>query len=146
MRLAYSFEDSGHPQHVHRGLSDEDGQSRLQEVVREWNDVWRNSRPVLQVYDDGSRLHFYDTRHCASQRSWTAGEVESDVVRLCDAAQTPATLHSQLIARRGPAVSNDEFESAIATLVESKVLLSLNGKLLALGVQCHNLASGTLAA
>ena len=57
MRLAYSFEDSGHPRHVHRAMTDEPGQRRLQEVVREWNESWRTARPVLHVHDDGSRLH-----------------------------------------------------------------------------------------
>jgi magnesium-protoporphyrin IX monomethyl ester (oxidative) cyclase len=141
MRLAYSFEDSGRPRHVHRGLSDEPGQTRLREVVREWNEVWRRSQPVLQVHDEGPRLHFYDTRPCASQRSWMAGKLESDVYRLCDAAQTRAELNAQLSALLGLSVSCAEVESAIESLLSNKVLLSLNGKLLAIGVSPNELAS-----
>ena len=101
MRLAYSFEDSGRPRHMHRGLSDDPGQNQLREAVREWNDLWRSSRPVLQVYDEGDRLHFFDTRPCANQRNWTAEALEADVYRLCDSAQTPAAVNHELNTQRG---------------------------------------------
>src|SRR6185369_1726521 len=52
MRLAYSFEDRKRKQHMHRAMSDEPGQQRLREVVLQWNDLWRASKPVLQVYED----------------------------------------------------------------------------------------------
>ena len=127
MRLAYSFEDSKRLQHMHRGLSDQPGQQRLQYVVREWNELWRSSRPVLQVYDEGERLHFIDTRPCAIQRSWTVEGLEAEVYRLCDSARTPTALRSQLGAKK-------DLDSAISNLLSSKVLLSINDKLLAIGV------------
>jgi ribosomal peptide maturation radical SAM protein 1 len=138
MRLAYSFEDKGRPRHMHRGLSDDPGQQELREVVRQWNEVWRNSRSVLQVYDDGSALQFFDTRPCAMQRSWIAEGLEADVYRLCDSAQSPSALLQQLSAQRE--VSPPEFQAAIDHLVELKVLLSLNGKLLGLAVSPNQLA------
>src|SRR6185369_11973615 len=81
MRLAYSFEDNGRPRHMHRAFSDEPGQQRLQYVVVEWNQMWRSSRPVLAVYDEGDRLRFFDTRPCAIQRSWTVEGLEADIYR-----------------------------------------------------------------
>lgn len=134
MRLAYSFQDSGRPRHVHRGLSDQAGQLELQRVVWEWNEIWRSSRPVLQVYDEGNRLHFFDTRPCANQRSWTAEGLAAEVYRLCDSAQTRAALVRQMSTRPGAEVSRQEIDPAIDSLLDTKVLLSLNGKLLALGV------------
>jgi ribosomal peptide maturation radical SAM protein 1 len=134
MRLAYSFEDSGRPRHMHRALSDEPGQQRLQYVVVEWNRMWRSSRPVLEVRDDGERLHFFDTRPCAIQRSWTVAGLEADIYRLCDAARPLAALKSQLSATRGSEVSAEELEPAINNLLTTKTLLSLNDKLLAIGV------------
>ncbi len=134
MRLAYSFQDSGRPRHVHRGLSDQAGQLELQRVVWEWNEIWRSSRPVLQVYDEGNRLHFFDTRPCANQRSWTAEGLAAEVYRLCDSAQTRAALVRQLSTPPGAEVSRQEIDPAIDSLLDTKVLLSLNGKLLALGV------------
>lgn len=135
MRLAYSFEDSGRPRHVHRGLSHDPGQRKLQEVVWEWNETWRNSQPLLHAYDAGDRVDFYDTRPCARQTNWTATGLESEIYRLCDSAQTPAALLHQLSAQRGAGVSQPEIDPVIDNLLDAKVLLSLNGKLLALGVQ-----------
>jgi magnesium-protoporphyrin IX monomethyl ester (oxidative) cyclase len=135
MRLAYSFEDSGRPSHVHRGLSHEPGTRKLQGVVWDWNELWRNSQPVLQAHAAGDRIQFYDTRPCAKQQSWTAAGLESDVYRLCDSAQTPAAVLHQLNAQREAEVSQAEIDPVIESLLETKVLLSLNGKLLALGVQ-----------
>ncbi len=134
MRLAYSFEDSRQQGHIHRGLQDQPGQQDLQEVVQQWNQVWHASRPVLQVYNERERLHFVDTRPCARQRSWITGELEAEIYRLCDSAQTPAALSKQLSARRGTEVSMPEVEPAIETLCRAKVLLRLNGKLLGVGV------------
>ncbi len=134
MRLAYSFEDSGNRGHVHRGLQDLPGQQELQEVVRRWNDLWYTSRPVLRVYDKGRRLQFIDTRPCSNQRSWTAGEFESDLYRLCDSAQTPASLIKRLSADRETEVTREELDQAINNLCRAKVLLSVSGRLVGVGV------------
>lgn len=134
MRLAYSFEDSGKPAHVHRGVHDEPGHRELQEVVTEWHDRWRTAKPVLEVRDDGTRLHVFDTRPCARRQRWTADELETEVYRLCDSAQTEAALLSQLSQRSAKEISIPEAEHAIARLCDSKVLLPLNGKFLSIGV------------
>jgi ribosomal peptide maturation radical SAM protein 1 len=144
MRLAYSFEDSAQPGHVHRGVHDQPGRQELQELVREWNDRWHSARPVLQFRDDGRCLEFFDTRSCARRRSWTAGELESEIYRQCDSAQTPAALLSRLSQQPGGAVAlsddNIDLEPAIAALCDAKVLLRLNGKLLSLGVSATSVA------
>ena len=121
MRLAYSFEDNKRPQHMHRAFSDEPGQRKLQLVVMEWNELRRTSKPVLKVYDDGERLRFVDTRPYAIQRDWTVGGLEAEVYRMCDSAQKPT----------------EEMSRAAERLLASRVLLSMNGKLLALGVNQH---------
>jgi len=134
MRLAYSFEDEGEPGHIHRGLHDRPGHRALQQVVTHWNRIWSTARPVLQVYDEGRRLQFVDTRPCATLRSWTAGELEAEVYRLCDSAQTPSSLLKRSFTRGGTPVSTQEVEHAIETLCGAKVLVPLSGKLLAVGV------------
>jgi magnesium-protoporphyrin IX monomethyl ester (oxidative) cyclase len=132
-RLAYSFEDRGRPRHVHRALTDEPGQHALQQVVRQWNECWRALRPVLHVHDEGRRLRFFDTRPCATRSSWRADPLTAEIYRLCDSAQTPAGL-DQRLASRGASATTQEIESALTELLDAKVLLSLKGKLLALGV------------
>ena len=49
MRVAYSFEDFDDGGHVHRGVHRQPGQRALQEVLAEWNSLWRGAR--LRVYD-----------------------------------------------------------------------------------------------
>jgi ribosomal peptide maturation radical SAM protein 1 len=134
MRLAYSFEDSRAPGHIHRGLQEHPGQQHLQEVVQQWNQIWHTSRPVLRVQEEGRLLRITDTRPCARQGSWTLGAREAEIYRLCDTAQTPAILGKQLSKLRGAEVSIEELEPAVESLCSAKILLRLNGKLLALGV------------
>lgn len=129
MRLAYSFEDAGQREHIHRSKQVYPGQQHLQTVVSEWNDVWTSRQPRLLVEDDGYRLSFTDTRPCARSRNWTATETESSLYRLCDTAQSPSSLQKQL------ATSPKDFHSAVESLGDAQVLLSMNGKLLALAVR-----------
>lgn len=131
MRLAYSFEDSNRPGHAHRGFQEAPGQQRLQDAVQEWNSLWNGSRPVLRAFDDGERLHFFDTRPCAVQQQWTAGEIEGQIYKLCDCAQAPTALVEQLTVR-GKSVTLEGVKAGIETLCAAKVALHLNGKLLVL--------------
>jgi magnesium-protoporphyrin IX monomethyl ester (oxidative) cyclase len=140
MRLAYSFEDRERPRHVHRSLTEEPGQSQLQEVVWRWNHSWRASPPVLHVHDEGHRLCFLDTRPCARHRSWSTDGLGAAIYRLCDSAQTRTGLMHRLSTERGTDVTVAEVESAIAELLDAKVMLSLKGKVLALGVCPDRLA------
>jgi magnesium-protoporphyrin IX monomethyl ester (oxidative) cyclase len=119
-RLAYSFEDSKRPRHMHRAMSEEPGQQQLQEVVRHWNELWRTSKPVLQVYDDGDGLRIVDTRPCAIQSNWTISGPAADIYRLCDSAQPIATIKSP---------------AAVDTLLKNKVMLRINDKLLSIGTK-----------
>jgi magnesium-protoporphyrin IX monomethyl ester (oxidative) cyclase len=133
MRLAYSFEDSKRPAHVHRALQEGPGQQQLQEAVKQWNHLWYSSRPLLQAYDDGRRLQILDTRPCARKSNWIAGELEAEVCRLCDSGQSPSALLKAL-STRGTHVSMAELEDTIETLCTAKVVLRLNGKLLGVAV------------
>jgi magnesium-protoporphyrin IX monomethyl ester (oxidative) cyclase len=126
MRLAYSFEDSGHPMHIHRSVQDGPGRSALYTSVRQWNDAWQFVPPQLYVDDDGERLQVTDTRPCALARNRILTGLEATVYRLCETAQTAMALE-----RSG--LSWTEAEPAIDALCESRLLLRLNGKLLSLG-------------
>jgi hypothetical protein len=58
----------------------------------------------------------------------------SFAIRLCDSAQTLAALKSQLSVESGTEVSLKEMELAISGLLDTRVLLSMNDKLLSIGV------------
>lgn len=126
MRLAYSFEDSAHDGHIHRGQHEQPGQQQLQGVLEEWNKAWYTSRPVLRVYDEGPRLRMVDTRPCAHERTWMVEGLEADVYRICDSAQTEAALQRRLSA--------GNVGAAIDRLCAAKLMLRHDGRLLALGV------------
>ena len=126
MRLAYSFEDVKRPQHMHRAMSDDAGQQQLREVVMQWNDIWRSAKPVLHVYDEGDALRVIDTRPCAIQSNWKLTGLAAQVYRLCDSAQTMATLKSHL---------PEDLTAPIDTLLKNKLMLALNDKLLAIGTK-----------
>ena len=101
-------------------------------MLQEWNNVWRTSRPVLQVHDQGTRLHVFDTRGISGEQTWNTGKLEAEVYRACDSARAPAAVKKVLSDRL--AVSRDEIQSAIDTLCEAKVVLPINDKLLSIGV------------
>jgi magnesium-protoporphyrin IX monomethyl ester (oxidative) cyclase len=125
MRLAYSFEDEKRPRHMHRAMSEAPGHEQLQEAVRYWNDLWRHSKPVLNVSAEGDRLRIRDTRPCAIQSNWTIGGLAAEIYRLCDSAQPITTLKSQFGA---------DFEPALDTLLSNKIVLRMNDKLISIGV------------
>jgi magnesium-protoporphyrin IX monomethyl ester (oxidative) cyclase len=144
MRMAYSFEDAGQPgSHIHRAVQRQPGQQALQEAVRQWNDLWQSSRPVLHVNDDGEQLQITNTRPGARRTSWTVHGLAAEIYRLCDSAQTPAAILKQLSPRRGTAVSAQEAEAALETLCEPNIILRLNGKLLSLGVDPTRIPSAS---
>jgi magnesium-protoporphyrin IX monomethyl ester (oxidative) cyclase len=134
MRMAYSFEDVGDDGPIHRGVHRQPGQRRLQDVLLEWNRVWRTARPILRVTRESNRLHVVDTRRIASRREWVANELQTEIHGLCDSAQTAAALHKQIAARHGAEVSPAEIDEAIGALCDAKIVLPMNGKLLALGI------------
>ena len=134
MRLAYSFENHNHGEHIHRSVQHQPGQQKLQAVIEEWNAIWISSRPVLQVHDEGTQLQFIDTRPCTSDTFWIAGEIEAALYRLCDTAQTTQALLKQLSIQEGSEVTLNDIQPAIDTLCRARVLLPISGKLLGIGI------------
>jgi len=89
------------------------------------------------VDDDGHQLRFFDSRPCTNRTDWTTDGLAANIYRLCDSAQTSAVLIRRLSEQRGTEILMHEFEAAIDSLIEAKVVLPLGGKLLAVGV-CPN--------
>ncbi len=130
MRLAYSFEDLDDAGHVHRGVHRQPGQRALQEVLAQWNGLWRGAPPELRVSAEGARLRIHDTRPRAPCTDWLCSELEARVYPLCDAAVTPASLVKQV-----PEAPPGQVHRAIQDLCAAGLILPLNGKLLGIGVR-----------
>ena len=133
-RLACSFEDVDHPAPLHRGVMKRPGHRAVQEAVRRWCDAWCGSRPVLTVRDEGDRLEIRDTRAGVERPSRTLRGLEAEIYRLCDTAQTTASLPRKLAERsRGQARAAD-VDEAVESLCRNRDLLRLDGVLLSIGV------------
>jgi hypothetical protein len=96
--------------------------------------VWQNARPILRVMREDGRLQVVDTRRVARLREWIADDLQTEIYSLCDCAQTSVSIHKQMAARRGAEVSTRKIDEAIRALCEAKILLPLQGKLLALAI------------
>jgi magnesium-protoporphyrin IX monomethyl ester (oxidative) cyclase len=119
--LAYQFID--------RRASPEDGIG--QQLLLAWLGLWREehqngTRPVLEMQRDGDALDIVDTRSC---RVVDQHRLEGDAARLyaaCDEAIDRDALRARL--------GIDRFDEIAGTLLAAKILLELNGRLLALAV------------
>jgi len=125
MRLAYFFEESDGQKHIHRAIQERPGIQQLQHSVLAWRQLWnRPSLPTLQVTSDISGLNVFDTRPNAPERSYRLGKKEAAVYRFCDVARNPLSIAKHL----------PEHEEAIKELLFRRLALSLNGKVLSLGL------------
>jgi hypothetical protein len=82
-----------------------------------------------------------DTRPCAYQTRWTTEGLETEIYRLCDCAQTPASLVKEISTRRGTTVRMQEIEAGIDTLCRSRIVLRLNNKVLGIAAGTKDLSS-----
>ncbi|MEA2338337.1 MAG: hypothetical protein QOE82_2344 [Thermoanaerobaculia bacterium] len=120
-QLAYQFVD--------RRASLEDGIG--QQLLLAWLGVWREehrdgTRPILEMRRDGDAIDIVDTRSC---RVADHHRLEGDAARLyeaCDEAVDRDALRGRL--------GLDRFEEIVDALLADKILLELNGRLLALAV------------
>ena len=133
-RLASAFEDSRHHAHFHRSVLEKPGAILLGAIAQQWKNAWQSAPPVLLARDLGHELEFFDTRPCASRRTWAADGLASAIYRLCDSARPVTAVVKQLSEETGKAISMKEAEPAIDLLCDAKVMLRSNGKLLALAV------------
>lgn len=97
----------------------------------EWQYIWETKPPVLQAEDIDGVLRIEDTRAVAPARQVTIGGLDRDLLRILDEemftrAQLAARLHEET-GTQAAAV-----EEAIDRLVQRKLLIELDGKLVSL--------------
>jgi ribosomal peptide maturation radical SAM protein 1 len=105
-----------------------------QRLLVAWLGFWRDQhergavRPRLEMRRDGERLHIVDTRSCATAAEHT---LRGDLARIydaCDEAIDQAALRTRL------GIADAAFDEAVRTLMDDKLLLDFDGRLLALAV------------
>jgi ribosomal peptide maturation radical SAM protein 1 len=108
------------------------GRRLLTRSFKEWNLLWTDDPPILEMAIEDDRIEITDTRPIAVERRLTLTGLEREVYLACEEGRTPRWLHESF-ARRG--VEAGAVDRAVAALQEKRILLELDGRLLSLAVR-----------
>ncbi|MEW6363688.1 MAG: RiPP maturation radical SAM C-methyltransferase [Acidobacteriota bacterium] len=93
---------------------------------------WSNNLPVLAMSQSDSEIRIRDTRPVAVSSTFTLHGIEREIYLRCDEACRKATLKT-FLEKQG--YDKDEVEAAVERLLEQKLMVELDGRLLALAVE-----------
>jgi hypothetical protein len=133
-RLVYLFENAA-DLNIARSpilsqLLSRPGVKALKTQVASWQRAfWSDSRPELFVKADADSLTIIDTRDIALDQQISLYGIDRDLCLACDAA-TPLGSLFTMYKKRG--ISRKRVEESINRLEERKVVIELDGRLLAL--------------
>ena len=97
------------------------GIQAVQALVSPWRlSFWGENPPVLEVEDDGETLHVRDTRACAKEKSFLLTGLDRTVYLACEEAPSEDRVTEEAVVRR---------------LIERKLVLPLDRRLIALGLR-----------
>jgi magnesium-protoporphyrin IX monomethyl ester (oxidative) cyclase len=115
---------------------------RAMRLVGVWNRLWGQAGfpkpgklPVLRMSEAPGCLVLEDTRPCAVSPSHVLEGLARDVYRTCAEIQSVPSLLRGLAARNGSEPSPEEVQEILDDLDRRRLLLRLNGKLLALALR-----------
>jgi ribosomal peptide maturation radical SAM protein 1 len=138
--LAYFFEDY---HDTSRGRFQEPGVRRVIDFVLEWHRLFfptsrGSSVPVLSILENRGASLVIDTRLCAERVVTVLQGLADSVYRACRAPCSKEALFDRLKVDTKSKISSTELDDAVAFLLDSKLLLQLNGRFLALATREHN--------
>jgi magnesium-protoporphyrin IX monomethyl ester (oxidative) cyclase len=108
------------------------GLALLMSRVVDWSRRFEDGVPsVLSMSENGATIEIYDTRSCAVARRHTLGEFEAAVYRACEPAAGAGEVCRRLAL---PESEHLSVQAALDRLSESRLVLVLNGRYLALAV------------
>jgi ribosomal peptide maturation radical SAM protein 1 len=102
------------------------------ERVRWATDFWSGNRPVLSMKVSSDEVIIRDTRPIAVESSYVLGAAEREMFLACDQAPSLAAVVRSLMEN---GFTHAEIEVARTSLLERKLLLEIDGRLLALAVR-----------
>ena len=120
----------------HRGMKNGKYQSppgweRVSKAVKGWNSAYYSvEQPVLLMTDDQTCLEITDTRPVAVAKRHTLTGLSRRIYQECDAAPQKEEL---LLRLANEGVSHQAATDVLAALTNNKLLLQIDGRLLALG-------------
>ncbi|MDD5521981.1 MAG: RiPP maturation radical SAM C-methyltransferase [Kiritimatiellae bacterium] len=144
--LAYFFRSENVP-NSDNNHTERNGTNRLNRVLAEWREVFwgklnavtgsdfQNTCPVLTMRDDNRRIRIRDTRPVAVQADIELQGTAAVVYRACDRAQKPESLQ-RIVDENSPVPAPpDALQQVINSLIEMKIMLQVDGRLLSLAVR-----------
>lgn len=134
--IAYLFEDINDPKH---GQINKLGIQTINDIVLEWKNIFssypsEDKRVRLTVRDDGMQSLITDTRPCAKEKNTILQGLSHLVYRECRSPRNKDALLHRLQRTTGLKIETDELDKIIEDLLEKRLMLSLNGKLLSLAL------------
>ncbi len=106
----------------------------LAAAVKAWRAAYAGGRqPALTLEDQGRHIDLTDTRSCARLPRHTLAGLAREVYLACDSAPRRARL-AEKVRVKAPAATEDEVADIAARLVADRLVLELDGRLIALAV------------
>ena len=114
-------------------LLDRSGLRNLRRAVLQWSLAFSSqNRPVLSMKVSDREVMVYDTRPIAVAPSFRLDGAQRELYLACDGAKDEITVREML---RGKGFSSSDADAAIQTLLDSKLLIRIDQRLLALAVE-----------
>lgn len=131
---AYFFEEVGAQDHgrslQHGGATERPGLDAVRDALRAWLTAWREGPiPILTMREEAGVLLVEDTRSCATASTHRLVGVSKRLLEAGEATPPRSRLFSDL-AREG--LSENAMEEALAELVERRLVLEVDGRVLTL--------------
>lgn len=114
------------------GVRSLEGLHMVRIALREWRKYFWNDkyeRPTLTIEHKHPFIRIRDTRPATESQSIELDKLQSSIFMDCDAAQKIDTLKKAYVAAGVP---EDDFDTAIARMVDLKILLHIDNRLLSL--------------
>jgi ribosomal peptide maturation radical SAM protein 1 len=138
--LAYFFstEPGAGPLRYVQTLTEEmagnQGIAAIAGAVKAWRAAYAGGRqPVLTLEDQGKHIDITDTRSCARLPRYTLAGLAREVYLACDSAPRRARL-AEKVRAKAPDATEDQVEDIVARLVADRLVLEVDGRLIALAV------------
>ncbi|MCG9966569.1 RiPP maturation radical SAM C-methyltransferase [Pelotomaculum terephthalicicum JT] len=131
--LSYTFEDEFKNDPLMAVLFDRSGLRNLQRAVFQWSvaSISQN-KPVLSMKVDDEQVIVRDNRPVAVAPSFRLDGAQRELYLACDRAEDETQVREMLL---GKGFSSSDVDAALRTLLDSKLLVRVDQRLLALAVE-----------
>jgi ribosomal peptide maturation radical SAM protein 1 len=112
------------------------GLLRMTREVYKWKTAFakKEARPKLEVAERGDKIVFEDTREVAVAPGFEIEGLEAKIYRVAEHGIAPAHLMKKLQSEGSQGPSEEAVQEALQSLIAKKVLVSLSGRYLSLGL------------